>query len=205
MHKIYWDHAVKETGNTAGERTGSWFSLWTAALENCLCFRVPGWSCKSDFSQTVINCVFSVFWVHSLKILTLIYLSMLGALFQYSLRALILPPLPRLPRPCGKGTHRLGNKTEVLVCHTQHCHLSLFSHFSSDPDLCTLSFHLPGPCLHCWKHVYRTSQSWMWFPDPLFVFFKRAILLTILLSSGFSTAISSSEVHAFRAINYTNN
>lgn len=134
---------MKETGNTAGERTGSWFSLWTVVLENCLCFRAPGWSWKSNFSQAVINCVFSIFRVHSLKILTLIYLSMLGALFQYSLRALILPPPPRLPRPCGIGSLRLGNKTKVLVCCTQHCHMSLFSHFSSDSALCTLSASIP--------------------------------------------------------------
>lgn len=69
MHKISQDCAAEETGNTAAERTGLWLSLLTAALENCLCFRVPGWSFKSDFSQAVINCVFSVFWVLGLKIL----------------------------------------------------------------------------------------------------------------------------------------
>lgn len=104
-----------------------------------------------DFSLAVINCVFSIFWVHSLKTLTLIYLSMLGALFQYSLRALISPPPPRLPRPCGTGSHRLGNKTKVLVCHTQHW----LSYVTLPPLLiwpCPVhfvSFHLPGPSLLC--------------------------------------------------------
>lgn len=172
MHKIYWDRAEKETGNTAGERTGSWFSLWTAALESCLCFRVPGWSCKSDFSLAVINCVFSIFWMHSLKILTLIYLSMLGALFRFSVRALILPPPPRVPRLCGIGSHRLGNKTEVLVCCTQHwlSYVTLLPLLIWPCPVHSISFHLPRPCLLCWKHVYRTSQSWTWFPDPLFFF-----------------------------------
>lgn len=106
----------------------------------------------------MVNCVFSIFWVHSLKILTLIYLSMLGALFCYSFRALVLPPPPRLPRPYGIGFLRLGNKTKVLVCSTQCCHMSLFSHFSSHSALCTSSASIPQTFLTLVKaHVWNPT------------------------------------------------